>query len=242
MGRGRVVLERIENKTTRQATFSKRRNGLLKKAYELSVLCDAQVALLIFCSRGKLFEFASADIGKTLERYRRYCYGQQESKTAIEHDSQVTYQEILRLKAIYESLQRSQRHLLGEDLGPLNVKELQHIEKQLERALSQTRQRKTKVLLDQMEELQEKEVRLGELNVQLKSQLEEEILHGATQGLSNTLALVGKNNSNMPSPQLNIDRAEHLMQFGCHLLAPPDGSGVPGSSGGAGNIPQARFH
>lgn len=59
MGRGRVEMKRIENKINRQVTFSKRRNGLLKKAYELSVLCDAEVALIIFSSRGKLYEFGS---------------------------------------------------------------------------------------------------------------------------------------------------------------------------------------
>jgi MADS-box transcription factor len=59
MGRGRVELKRIENKINRQVTFAKRRNGLLKKAYELSVLCEAEVALIIFSNRGKLFEFCS---------------------------------------------------------------------------------------------------------------------------------------------------------------------------------------
>ncbi|KAG1354674.1 putative MADS-box transcription factor 17 [Cocos nucifera] len=59
MGRGRVELKRIENKINRQVTFSKRRSGLLKKAYELSVLCDAEIALIIFSSRGKLYEFGS---------------------------------------------------------------------------------------------------------------------------------------------------------------------------------------
>lgn len=61
MGRGRVELKRIENKINRQVTFAKRRNGLLKKAYELSVLCDAEVALLIFSNRGKLYEFCSSN-------------------------------------------------------------------------------------------------------------------------------------------------------------------------------------
>ena len=59
MGRGREELKRIENKINRQVTFAKRRNGLLKKAYELSVLCDAEVALIIFSNRGKLYEFCS---------------------------------------------------------------------------------------------------------------------------------------------------------------------------------------
>jgi SRF-type transcription factor (DNA-binding and dimerisation domain) len=59
MGRGRVELKRIENKINRQVTFAKRRNGLLKKAYELSVLCDAEVGLIIFSHRGRLYEFSS---------------------------------------------------------------------------------------------------------------------------------------------------------------------------------------
>lgn len=56
-------MRRIENATSRQVTFSKRRNGLLKKAFELSVLCDAEVALIIFSPRGKLCEFASSRYG-----------------------------------------------------------------------------------------------------------------------------------------------------------------------------------
>ncbi|KAK8962594.1 MADS-box transcription factor 17 [Platanthera guangdongensis] len=61
MGRGRVELKLIENKINRQVTFSKRRNGLMKKAFELSVLCDAEVALIVFSSRGKHFEFGSPE-------------------------------------------------------------------------------------------------------------------------------------------------------------------------------------
>ncbi|CAN1267417.1 MADS-box transcription factor 18 [Linum perenne] len=57
MGRGKVVIKRIENKVNRQITFSKRKNGLLKKASELSILCDADVALIVFSCAGKLSEF-----------------------------------------------------------------------------------------------------------------------------------------------------------------------------------------
>ncbi|PNX65070.1 MADS-box protein SOC1-like, partial [Trifolium pratense] len=52
-------MKRIENESNRQVTFSKRRNGLLKKAFELSVLCDAEVALIVFSTTGKLYEFSS---------------------------------------------------------------------------------------------------------------------------------------------------------------------------------------
>ena len=58
-GKGKTEIKRIENTTNRQVTFCKRRNGLLKKAYELSVLCDAEVALIVFSSRGRLYEYSN---------------------------------------------------------------------------------------------------------------------------------------------------------------------------------------
>ncbi|KAI9097963.1 hypothetical protein K1719_025734 [Acacia pycnantha] len=59
MGRGKIVIRRIDNSSSRQVTFSKRRNGLLKKAKELAILCDAEVGVIIFSSTGKLYDFAS---------------------------------------------------------------------------------------------------------------------------------------------------------------------------------------
>jgi len=59
MGRGKVELKRIENSASRQVTFSKRRNGLLKKAFELSILCEAEVSLIIFSPSGKFYQFSS---------------------------------------------------------------------------------------------------------------------------------------------------------------------------------------
>ncbi|KAE8699755.1 Agamous-like MADS-box protein AGL6 [Hibiscus syriacus] len=181
MGRGRVELKRIENKINRQVTFSKRRNGLLKKAYELSVLCDAEVALIIFSSRGKLYEFGSSGMikrFKTLERYQRCCITPQDNSLARE--TQSWYQEVAKLKAKYEALQRTQRHLLGEDLGPLNVKELQNLEKQLEGALALARQRKNLVakalscLANSCFFMVWHERELGNINKQLKIKLEAE--------------------------------------------------------------------
>ncbi|KAF7138606.1 hypothetical protein RHSIM_Rhsim07G0214000 [Rhododendron simsii] len=59
MGRGKIVIRRIDNTTSRQVTFSKRRNGLLKKAKELGILCDAEVGVIIYSSTNKLYDFAS---------------------------------------------------------------------------------------------------------------------------------------------------------------------------------------
>lgn len=60
MGRGKIEIKKIENTNSRQVTFSKRRAGLLKKAQELAILCDAEVAVIVFSNTGKLFEFSSA--------------------------------------------------------------------------------------------------------------------------------------------------------------------------------------
>ncbi|XP_042498357.1 agamous-like MADS-box protein MADS2 isoform X1 [Macadamia integrifolia] len=173
MGRGRVELKRIENKINRQVTFAKRRNGLLKKAYELSVLCDAEVALIIFSNRGKLYEFcSSSSMIKTLERYKKCSYGTLEASQPPK-ETQSSYQEYLKLKAKVEVLQRSQRNLLGEDLGPLNSKELEQLEHQLDMSLKLIRSTKTQLMLDQLSDLQRREHMLQEANRALRRKFDE---------------------------------------------------------------------
>ncbi|KAF8107937.1 hypothetical protein N665_0116s0138 [Sinapis alba] len=174
MGRGRVELKRIENKINRQVTFAKRRNGLLKKAYELSVLCDAEVALIIFSNRGKLYEFcSSSSMIRTLERYQKCNYGPPEpnvpSREALAELS--SQQEYLKLKERYDALQRTQRNLLGEDLGPLSTKELELLERQLDSSLKQIRALRTQFMLDQLNDLQSKERMLNETNKTLRLRL-----------------------------------------------------------------------
>ncbi|XP_038999383.1 truncated transcription factor CAULIFLOWER A-like [Hibiscus syriacus] len=220
MGRGKVVLERIENKINRQVTFSKRRNGLLKKAYELSVLCDAEVALIVFSSRGKLTEFASnTSVHETLGKYWQQRYS---SPVDIPGDETKTLsQELLRLKAKYESLQRSQRHLLGEELDSLTIKELYKMEKQLDRALSQARQKKMQLLLERMEELSKKERELADENKKLKSQLELENIFQPPQVLGNPNIDVGNEFELIPS-QANHARQQPSIQMGYHQFIPQE--------------------
>ncbi|KAF6136121.1 hypothetical protein GIB67_030128 [Kingdonia uniflora] len=59
MGRGKLEMKKIEKDSTRQVTFCKRRNGILKKAFDLSILCDAEIALIIFSNKGRLYEFST---------------------------------------------------------------------------------------------------------------------------------------------------------------------------------------
>ncbi|KVI08989.1 Transcription factor, K-box [Cynara cardunculus var. scolymus] len=157
MGRGRVQLKRIENKISRQVTFSKRRTGLLKKAHEISVLCDADVALIVFSTKGKLFEYSTHSSMETiLERYERYSYAEK-LLTAPETETQASWTlESSKLKAKIEVLEKNIRHYVGEDLEQLSLRELQNVEQQLETALKRIRTKKEKALQERNNSLSKK--------------------------------------------------------------------------------------
>ncbi|XP_062214557.1 MADS-box transcription factor 14-like [Phragmites australis] len=174
MGRGKVQLKRIENKINRQVTFSKRRSGLLKKAHEISVLCDAEVALIIFSTKGKLCEYATDScMDKILERYERYSYAEKVLISAESETQGNWCHEYKKLKAKVETIQKCQKHLMGEDLETLNLKELQQLEQQLESSLKHIRSRKSQLMLESISELQRKERSLQEENKALQKELAE---------------------------------------------------------------------
>ncbi|CAL0315126.1 unnamed protein product [Lupinus luteus] len=167
MVRGKTQMKRIENATSRQVTFSKRRNGLLKKAFELSVLCDAEVALIVFSQRGKLYEFASSSMQETIERYRRHAKDTATTPRSVEQNMQHLKQEASIMSKKIDLLEASKRKLLGEGLGSCSIDELQEIEKQLERSVSSVRARKTQVFNEQIQQLKEKEKALDAENSML---------------------------------------------------------------------------
>ncbi|KAH0915639.1 hypothetical protein HID58_030085, partial [Brassica napus] len=130
MVRGKIEIKRIEDVTSRHVTFSKRRKGLLKKAHELSVLCDAQVAAIVFSQKGRLYDFASSDMQKMIERceiHRGEYFGA-------------------------ERLQK-QQYLMGQDLDSCSVEELKEITTKIEKSLTIVRSRKAKLNEDRIEKL-----------------------------------------------------------------------------------------
>ncbi|KAL6009106.1 hypothetical protein ACLOJK_022333 [Asimina triloba] len=53
MGRVKLKIKRLESPNARQVTYSKRKSGILKKAKELSILCDVDIVLIMFSPTGK---------------------------------------------------------------------------------------------------------------------------------------------------------------------------------------------
>ncbi|EEF42094.1 agamous-like MADS-box protein MADS9 [Ricinus communis] len=133
MGRGRIEIKRIENSSNRQVTYSKRRNGIIKKAKEITVLCDAEVSLIIFASSGKMHEYCSPSttLVDMLDKYHKLS-GQRLWDAKHENLSN----EIDRVKKENDNMQIELRHLNGEDISSLKYPELQALEDALETGLA----------------------------------------------------------------------------------------------------------
>nr|QDF82833.1 SEEDSTICK-like protein [Eschscholzia californica] len=171
MGRGKIEIKRIENTTNRQVTFCKRRNGLLKKAYELSILCDAEVALIVFSSRGRLYEYANSSIKSTIERYKKTCAGNSNTNSIIETNAHYYQQEATKLRQQIQILQNSNRHLMGDSIESLSVKELKQLENRLERGLTRIRSKKHEMLLAEIEYMQKREIELQREHTFLRTKI-----------------------------------------------------------------------
>ncbi|XP_052108271.1 agamous-like MADS-box protein MADS1 isoform X2 [Arachis duranensis] len=170
MGRGKIEIKRIENTTNRQVTFCKRRNGLLKKAYELSVLCDAEVALVVFSSRGRLYEYANNSVRGTIERYKKASAASSNTESVSEANTQ---QESSKLRRQIRDIQNLNRHILGEALSSLSLKELKNLESRLEKGLSRVRSRKHETLFADVEFMQKREIELQNHNNYLRAKIAE---------------------------------------------------------------------
>uniref|UniRef100_A0A6N2KQK0 Uncharacterized protein n=1 Tax=Salix viminalis TaxID=40686 RepID=A0A6N2KQK0_SALVM len=168
MVRGKTQMKRIENATSRQVTFSKRRNGLLKKAFELSVLCDAEVALIVFSTRGKLYEFSSSSMNKTIERYQKRAKDAGISSKMGKDNMEPVKEDTFTLAKKIEHLEISKRKLLGDGLEPCSIDELNQLENQLERSLTRIRARKNQLFREQIEKLKDEEKILMEENTKLR--------------------------------------------------------------------------
>lgn len=175
MGRGKIEIKRIENATNRQVTYSKRRNGIMKKAQELTVLCDAKVSLIMFSNTGKFHEYTTPNI-TTKKIYDQY-------QKTLGIDLWSTHYERMRghlkkLKEINNKLRREiGQRVGGEDLNDLSIQELCGLEQKMAASLTDVRQRKYHVLKTQTETYKKKvrsmEERHGNLLLNFEAKCED---------------------------------------------------------------------
>ncbi|XP_009126431.2 floral homeotic protein PISTILLATA isoform X3 [Brassica rapa] len=170
MGRGKIEIKRIENANNRVVTFSKRRNGLVKKAKEITVLCDAKVALIVFASNGKMTDYCcpSMDLGAMLDQYQKLS-----GKKLWDAKHENLSNEIDMIKKENDSLQLELRHLKGEDIQSLNLKNLMGIEHAIEHGLDKVRDHQMEFLMTKRRNVSYEKM-LVEENRQLSFQLQQQ--------------------------------------------------------------------
>ncbi|KAM3694644.1 hypothetical protein ACB098_07G071000 [Castanea mollissima] len=171
MTRRKIQIKKIDNTTARQVTFSKRRRGLFKKAYELSTLCDAEIGLMVFSATGKLFEYASSSMQQVIERHNlcpeNLCKMDQLSLELqlMQLENGTSY---AMLRKEIEEKTHELRKIRGEELPGMDIEELQRLEKELEVGLSRVKETKGERFLEEITALQQKGAQLMEENQRLK--------------------------------------------------------------------------
>ncbi|TYI43199.1 hypothetical protein ES332_A01G152000v1 [Gossypium tomentosum] len=150
MAREKIKIKKIDNLTARQVTFSKRRRGLFEKAEELSVLCDAEFALIIFSATGKLFEFATSSMNGILGRYNLHSnkLDQPTLELRLENTNEISLSKEVADKT------HQMRQMRGEDLQGLNIDELQQLEKLLESGLTRVLETKGERIMNEISSLE----------------------------------------------------------------------------------------
>ncbi|XP_062165246.1 agamous-like MADS-box protein AP3 [Alnus glutinosa] len=148
MARGKIQIKKIENKTSRQVTYSKRRTGLFKKANELTVLCDAKVSIIMFSSTDKLHEYISPSI-TTKQLFDQYQKTSEKDLWSSHYERNL--KKLKELKEVNGSLRREIRQRRGESLNDLNLTELHGLEQEMEAAVKVIRDRKYRVITNHID-------------------------------------------------------------------------------------------
>lgn len=178
MARGKIQMKRIENPVHRQVTFCKRRAGLLKKAKELSVLCDAEIGLFVFTAHGKLYELATqGSMQSLIEKYAKYTkeIPAEEAKDKQVNNYVELKEEINLLKHEIETLHKGLRYISGGGTpGAMSLNELNVLEKHLEIWIYQVRSAKMDIMAQEIQLLKNKEGILQAANKHLQEKIDEQ--------------------------------------------------------------------
>ncbi|XP_004299084.1 PREDICTED: MADS-box protein SVP-like isoform X2 [Fragaria vesca subsp. vesca] len=163
----KIKIEKIDNLPARQVTYSKRRRGLLKKARELSVLCDCEFSVIIFSATGKLCESSSSSTKDVITRYESQTGDEgnlDQSSLDLQHDC-------IKLSNEIADKSRVLRQMNGEDLEGLNIDELQRLETKIDGSLNRVLQTKEENIIGEILALEAKGAELELANNQLRQEI-----------------------------------------------------------------------
>ncbi|KAL7261842.1 hypothetical protein ACSBR1_000273 [Camellia fascicularis] len=214
MARGKIQIKRIENSTNRQVTYSKRRNGLFKKANELTVLCDAKVSIIMVSSTGKLHEFISPSTS-TKQMYDQY-------QKALGIDLWCSHYErmqahLKKLKDVNKNLRTEIRQRMGDCLNDLSHEELCGLEQDMESSVKIIRDRKYKVLNNQIETQKKKKRNVEEIHRNLLHQVnskEEDPQYGLVDNGVDYNSILGFSNGGHGILALRLQPNHHNLHDG----------------------------
>lgn len=216
MVRQKIQIKKIDNTTARQVTFSKRRRGLFKKAQELSTLCDAEIALIVFSATGKLFEFSSSSMKQVIERHKLHA----ENLGKMDQPSlelQLESSTCAMLSKEVAEKTKELRQMRGEELQELSIEELRKLENLLETSFSRVKETKGANFFRDINALQRKGEEMMEENTRLRKQMENIPLvlgmHVTEQGQSSESVTNICSSSADPPPQ-DTDSSDTSLRLG----------------------------
>ncbi|KAL0351808.1 UNVERIFIED_CONTAM: Floral homeotic protein DEFICIENS [Sesamum calycinum] len=169
MARGKIQIKKIENQTNRQVTYSKRRNGLFKKAHELTVLCDARVSIIMISSTQKLHEYISPSTST------KQVFDQYQKAVGVDLWSshyEKMQEHLKKLKDVNRNLRREIRQRMGESLNDLGYDQMVNLIEDMDSSLRLIRERKYKVIGNQIETSKKKLRNVEEIHRNLVLELD----------------------------------------------------------------------
>lgn len=189
MVRQKIEIKKIENVTTRQVTFSKRRRGVFKKAKELSTLCDVDLGLIVFSATGKLFHYASSSMEKVIAKHDMHLESVENEHQSL-HNVQRESVTCAALTKELSEKSRELRQLKGEDLEEVGMADLIKLEKLVDAGLRRVARKKVELLMEEVNVLKKQEAKLMAENFGLK-QLSEK--GHSSDSVSNVCCITNEN-------------------------------------------------
>ncbi|CAA2995091.1 agamous-like MADS-box AGL66 [Olea europaea subsp. europaea] len=116
MGRKKLAMKRIENSKFRQIAYAKRKDGIVKKTNELSILCDTDVALIMFSPTGCLTTFPSN--GRVEDTFLRFVDRPDEQRGGPIRNEEYLSRRLKQLKVEREILERVAKYFYPSSISP----------------------------------------------------------------------------------------------------------------------------